>query len=99
MSYREPADNNEDAKVDPGKLKPWYIRWTTRPFSKLNVLSDEDPCCVEDAWGRKWYQNRSQLWVSTDKPYTVVAPITHYFMAALVAYQASIGKKIFIKGS
>lgn len=96
MVYRQ-AQNNPETRLE-SKLAPWYKRWFTRPFVKLTVLSTDDPVCIQDAWGRIWFQNRENVWVSENYPYFINdLKSANEFRSAIIAYTGSLGKKTFVK--
>lgn len=98
MVYREPQ--KPIRTMEKSDTIPWYVRWFTRPFRKLTVLSTEDPVCIQDGWGRKWFQNRENVWASEQYPYfTNDRVLSNQFRAAVIAHGGNLGQKTFFKES
>lgn len=99
MPYREPdiiplGNFSPDKSINP----PFWIRWFTNPWTNLKAISDTDPVCIEDGWGRRWYERDDNWWVSMSPPYWIGRHSSRKqfesLIGCVVAYRASIGKKI-----
>jgi hypothetical protein len=99
--YRTPEIPEMIPAPEESTVVPWYKQWFINPWLNMKCLSTNDPYCVVDGWGRRWYQRSGNYWVSISYPnvitYSKKPNIFNRLVAVMLAQRAIDGEKIYTK--